>query len=130
MATRLDREVDRILTPQGTISFFWIITLDVIHAGRYDGFMIKSFKCPGTESLAKGLRVVRLRNIESAARRKLRQLQIAGGLEDLRVPPGNRLQVLKGDRAGQHAIWVNDQFRMCFRWTDAGADDVEIVHYP
>ena len=61
--------------------------------------------------------------------RKLRQLEIAGRLSDLRVPPGNRLEALKGDREGQHSIRVNDQFRLCFRWTDTGADDVEIVDY-
>jgi toxin HigB-1 len=68
-------------------------------------------------------------NIESAARRKLRQLQIAESLQDLRVPPGNRLEALKGDRAGQYSIRVNDQFRVCFQWTQFGAKDVEIVDY-
>jgi proteic killer suppression protein len=68
-------------------------------------------------------------NIEAVARRKLRQLQIAGRLEDLRVPPGNRLKTLKGERAGQHSIRVNDQVRVCFRWTAAGAEDVEIADY-
>ncbi len=63
------------------------------------------------------------------ARRKLRQLQIAVCLDDLRVPPGNRLEALKGERRGQHSIRVNEQFRMCFRWTPAGAEDVEIVDY-
>jgi proteic killer suppression protein len=63
------------------------------------------------------------------ARRKLRQLQIAARLEDLRIPPGNRLEALKGARAGQHSIRVNDQFRICFRWTPAGARDVELVDY-
>ncbi|WP_423226125.1 type II toxin-antitoxin system RelE/ParE family toxin [Candidatus Amarolinea aalborgensis] len=91
--------------------------------------MIVSFKSSDTESLANGQRVQRFVNIESVARRKLRQLQIAGRLEDLRVPPGNRLEALKGDRAGQHSIRVNDQFRLCFRWTIAGAEDVEIVDY-
>jgi proteic killer suppression protein len=66
---------------------------------------------------------------EHVVRRKLRQLEIAGCLEDLRVPPGNRLEALKGDRAGQHSIRVNDQFRICFRWTAAGPIDVEIVDY-
>jgi proteic killer suppression protein len=61
--------------------------------------------------------------------RKLRQLQIAEVLSDLRVPPGNRLEALKGDRKGQHSIRINDQFRICFRWTSAGARDVEIVDY-
>ncbi len=79
--------------------------------------------------MAKGRRVRKFRSIESVARRKLRQLEIAGALSDLRVPPGNRLEVLKGDRAGQHSIRVNDQFRLCFRWTASGARDVEIVDY-
>ena len=91
--------------------------------------MIKTFKCADTEALSKGWRVERFVRIESVARRKLRQLQIAGRLEDLRVPPGNRLKALKGDRAGQHSIRVNDQFRVCFRWTAGGAEDVEIVDY-
>lgn len=91
--------------------------------------MIVSFKDADTEILARGRRVRRFVNIESVARRKLRQLQIAKLLEDLRVPPGNRLETLKGDRAGQHSIRVNDQFRICFRWTAAGAEDVEIVDY-
>lgn len=91
--------------------------------------MIISFRCADTEALANGQRVQRFVNIEAVARRKLRQLQIAGRLEDLRVPPGNRLEALKGDRAGQHSIRVNDQFRVCFRWTGAGAEDVEIVDY-
>ena len=91
--------------------------------------MIMSFRCADTATLANGRRVKRFVNIESVARRRLRQLQIAGGLEDLRVPPGNRLEALKGDRAGQHSIRVNDQYRVCFRWTAAGAADVEIVDY-
>lgn len=91
--------------------------------------MIKTFKCSDTEALSKGRRVKRFVNIESVARRKLRQLQIAGRLEDLRVPTGNRLEALKGDRAGQHSLRVNDQFRVCFRWTSAGPEDVEIVDY-
>ena len=88
-----------------------------------------SFRCRDTEALANGRRVRRFVNIESVARRKLRQLEIAGRLEDLRVPPGNRLEVLRGDRAGQHSIRINRQFRVCFRWTDSGAEDVEIVDY-
>ncbi|HKH48664.1 MAG TPA: type II toxin-antitoxin system RelE/ParE family toxin [Thermoanaerobaculia bacterium] len=91
--------------------------------------MIVSFKSAETEALAKGQRVRRFESIESVARRKLRQLQIAGRLEDLRVPPGNRLEALKGDRVGQYSIRVNDQFRVCFRWTAGGAEDVEIVDY-
>jgi proteic killer suppression protein len=91
--------------------------------------MIVSFTDVETERLAKGRRVTRFAGIESVARRKLRQLQIAGRLADVRVPPGNRLEALKGDRAGQHSIRVNDQYRVCFRWTAAGAEDVEIVDY-
>lgn len=91
--------------------------------------MIKSFKCRETEALSRGERVKRFANIAAVARRKLRQLEIADQLDDLRVPPGNRLEALKGDRAGQHSIRVNDQFRVCFRWADAGAEDVEIVDY-
>jgi proteic killer suppression protein len=91
--------------------------------------VIVSFKDADTERLARGARVRRFVNIESVARRKLRQLEIAGVLDDLRVPPGNRLEALKGDRAGQHSIRVNDQYRICFGWTQAGPEDVEIVDY-
>jgi len=91
--------------------------------------MIKSFKCADTKALAGGDRVRRFVNIADVARRKLRQLEIAGRLEDLRVPPGNRLEKLVGERAGQHSIRINDQWRVCFRWTKAGAEDVEIVDY-
>lgn len=91
--------------------------------------MIKGFKCADTEALSNGSRVRRFAHIASVARRKLRQLQIAAQLSDLRVPPGNRLEALKGDRAGQYSIRINDQFRLCFRWTDTGLEDVEIVDY-
>ena len=91
--------------------------------------MIKTFKRADTRALAEGERVKRFANIAAVARRKLRQLEIAGRLDDLRVPPGNRLEALKGDRTGQHSIRINDQFRVCFRWTDTGAEDVEIVDY-
>ena len=91
--------------------------------------MVVSFKDADTKALAGGRRVKRFQQIEDVARRKLRQLQIAGRIDDLRVPPGNRLEALKGGRAGQHSIRVNDQFRICFRWTAAGAEDVEIVDY-
>jgi len=91
--------------------------------------VIKTFKCADTQALSKGERVKRFGNISTVARRKLRQLEIAARLDDLRVPPGNRLEALKGDRAGQHSIRINDQFRVCFRWTAAGTEDVEIVDY-
>lgn len=96
---------------------------------RYYGTMIVSFRCSDTEALARGRRVRRFIRIESVARRKLRQLQIAGRLDDLRVPPGNHLEALKGTRRGEHSIRVNDQFRVCFRWTAAGPAEVEIVDY-
>ena len=91
--------------------------------------MIVSFKSAETEALASGRRVKRFERIAAVARRKLRQLQISTRLADLRVPPGNRLEALKGDRHGQYSIRVNDQYRVCFRWTLAGAEDVEIVDY-
>jgi proteic killer suppression protein len=91
--------------------------------------VIASFRDADTQALARGLRVPRFAGIESVARRQLRQLEIAGRLDDLRVPPGNRLESLKGDRSGQYSIRINDQFRVCFRWTAAGAEGVEIVDY-
>lgn len=91
--------------------------------------MIVSFQDDDTAILASGLRVKRFVNLESVARRKLRQLQIAGRLEDLRVPPGNRLEALQGNRVGQHSIRVNDQYRLCFIWTPAGPERVELTDY-
>ncbi len=60
---------------------------------------------------------------------KLDSIDSAGGLDDLLIPPGNRLEALKGDRRGQHSIRINSQYRICFRWTDAGPEDVEVVDY-
>ena len=91
--------------------------------------MIKSFKCEYTEALSKGQRVRQFASMAKVARRKLRQLEIAGRLDDLRVPPGNHLEALKGDRAGQYSIRINDQWRVCFRWTERGPEDVEIIDY-
>ena len=91
--------------------------------------MILSFKDKQTEALANGRRVQRFASFERIALRKLRQLEIAGRLEDLRVPPGNNLEKLKGDRAGQMSIRINDKWRVCFKWTAAGPADVEIVNY-
>jgi Plasmid maintenance system killer protein len=91
--------------------------------------MIKTFADKDTEALFNGVRVRRFVNFEKPARRKLEYLDAAVALEDLRVPPGNRLELLKGDRAGQHSIRVNDQFRVCFRWKDSDAHEVEICDY-
>ena len=91
--------------------------------------MIRSFADRDTERLARRERVRRFVQIERVALRKLRMIEAAEVLEDLRVPPGNRLEALKGDRAGQHSIRINDQYRVCFRWLDGEAHDVEIVDY-
>ena len=107
----------------------WIIPLAVINALRYYVAMISSFRDKDTELLARGIRVPRFAAIEKVARRKLRQLEIAICLNDLRVPPGNMLEQLKGDRKGQYGIRINGQFRICFVWIDASAGNVEIVDY-
>jgi proteic killer suppression protein len=91
--------------------------------------MIRSFADEDAAALANGERVRRWINIESVARRKLAQLHAAVTLDFLRVPPGNRLEALKGDRHGQHSIRINDQFRVCFVWKDGDAYDVEITDY-
>jgi proteic killer suppression protein len=91
--------------------------------------VIKSFRSPEAEALFSDQPVVRLRSIERPARRKLLYLSQARVLQDLLVPPGNRLEALKGDRKGQHSIRINDQWRICFRWSDGHAYDVEIVDY-
>ncbi len=91
--------------------------------------MILSFKDKNTRKLADGIRVKEFISIERVALRKLRQLQIAGCLEDLNVPPGNKLEALKGNRKGQYSIRINDQYRICFTWTEAGASNVEITDY-
>lgn len=91
--------------------------------------MIQSFKCADTQSLHEGKRVARFANIERVALRKLRQLGIAARLDDLRTPPQNRLEALKGNRKGQFSIRINDQWRVCFAWRDGHVHDVEIVDY-
>jgi proteic killer suppression protein len=90
---------------------------------------IKTFKCADTAALFGLRQVARFRNFERPALRKLKQLDLARRIEDLRAPPANRLEQLKGDRLGQWSIRVNDQFRISFRWTATGAEDVEIVGY-
>ena len=92
--------------------------------------MIRSYKDKTTEAIAGGKSPKGFPpDLIKAARRKLVMLDNAAVLDDLRSPPGNKLHPLIKDRAGQHAIWINDQFRICFRWTDAGPEDVEITDY-
>jgi proteic killer suppression protein len=93
------------------------------------GNVILSFADKQTEALADGKQVRRFASFERIALRKLRQLEIAGRLDDLRVPPGNHLERLKGDRAGQMSLRINDKWRICFNWTSAGPEHVEIVDY-
>ena len=90
---------------------------------------IRSFRCTDTLALYEGASPRRFRNIERVAQRKLQMLEAAVELRDLRSPPGNRLEALSGDRAGQHSIRINDQWRVCFVWTTDGPKDVEIVDY-
>jgi len=91
--------------------------------------VIRSFKDADTEALFNDELVPRFRAIERPARRKLLYLSRARVLQDLRVPPGNRLEALRGKRKGQYSIRINDQWRICFRWREDGVHDVEIVDY-
>jgi toxin HigB-1 len=91
--------------------------------------MIHSFSDQDTEQLFNDVRVARFQSCEQSARRKLAMLNAASNLSALRVPPGNRLEALQGNRAGQHSIRINDQWRVCFRWIDGHPHDVEICDY-
>jgi proteic killer suppression protein len=91
--------------------------------------MIKTFKDADTQALFQGERVRRFVGIEAVAMRKLAMLNRATRTDDLRIPPGNRLELLKGDRAGYYSIHINDQFRLCFRFENGDAFDVEIIDY-
>jgi proteic killer suppression protein len=91
--------------------------------------MIRSFKDAATARLFADQDVPRFRAIARQARRKLLWLHAAKTLNDLRSPPGNRLEALKGDRNGQHSIRINEQWRICFVWWDGGVENVEIVDY-
>jgi proteic killer suppression protein len=90
---------------------------------------IRTFRCRDTQALFERRAVRRFQGIATTARRKLEQLHAATTLDFLRVPPGNRLEALRGERIGQHSIRINDQWRLCFRWLGADAEDVEIVDY-
>ena len=91
--------------------------------------MIKSFRCKDTKALFETGKTRRFSSIKSVAERKLIMLETAEVLDDLKSPPGNRLESLTGDREGLHSIRINKQWRLCFRWTDDGPVDVEIVDY-
>lgn len=91
--------------------------------------MIYSFHCADTQRLFETGKTKRWQAIIRVAERKLAQLDAATTIDFLRVPPGNRLEILSGNRAGQYSIRINDQWRICFRWTEQGAKDVEIVDY-
>lgn len=90
---------------------------------------IKSFKSKDAKELFERGHVRRFANIERIALRKLVQLNLAQTLDDMRAPPANRLEALKGDRAGTWSVRINQQFRLCFRWQNGAAEDVEIVDY-
>lgn len=104
-------------------------TFDGINDCRYHSAMIQSFHCAETQALFEGKCVAWFANIAAVAVRKLQQVHAATTLEFLRVPPNNRLEALKRNRAGQHSIRINDQWRVCFEWRDGHAWRVEIVDY-
>lgn len=91
--------------------------------------MIQSFRCRDTQALYEGKCPRRFKAFQSVAERKLAQLDAAQTLDFLRAPPGNRLEALKGERKGQFSIRINDQWRICFAWSDVGPANVEIVDY-
>ena len=91
--------------------------------------MISTFKCADTEALFNGRRIPRFVNIQTSAMRKLAMLNRAGRIDDLRIPPNNRLELLKGNRKGTWSIRINDQWRICFRFENGNAIDVEIIDY-
>lgn len=91
--------------------------------------VIRSFTCSETQAIYERKSSRRFGNIQKIVERKLQMLDDAAALQDLIVPPGNRLEALKGDRQGQHSIRINDQFRICFRWTKHGPEDVVVTDY-
>jgi toxin HigB-1 len=105
------------------------ISIDEFCITDHNKLVIYSFVCTDTETLFRSVSVRRFKNIERVARRKLLQLHAATELASLRIPPGNQLEALKGNRSGQYSIRVNDQWRVCFVWQDGGAHRVEIVDY-
>lgn len=107
-----------------------VIAIDTRHVTRYSDNMIKTFADKHTQQLYLTGKSRRLpSDVISRAVRRLEFIDLAASLDDLKVPPSNRLHALKGDRSGQHAISVNDQWRICFFWKDGDAFDVEITDY-
>ena len=107
-----------------------LITLAVNNASRYTLGVLRSFRDKETERVWQRQRTRRLNaDVQRAALRKLVILDAADALDDLGVPPGNRLEKLRGNRAGLYSIRINEQWRICFRWTEAGPEDVEIVDH-
>ena len=114
---------------RATISLL-LITRCVNNVPRYHGYVLRSFRDKETEAIWHRQRSRRLDGpVQRAAWRKLAMLDAAETLTDLLIPPGNRLEKLTGDRAGQYSIRINQQWRIGFIWSDAGPDDVEIVDY-
>ena len=103
--------------------------LDALRHAYYHEGMIKSFICKDTEKLYNDQDVKRFRGISRKARLKLEILSATVSLEGLKVPPGNRLEVLKGDRKGQYSIRIDSQWRICFKWENGNVYDVEIIDY-
>lgn len=109
---------------------YQILSIDNTIGYQYYSTVIKTFADKHTAAIFEGFQVKRLpKEIQDTARRKLKQIDAAGSIESLRVPPGNRLELLKKNRAGQWSIRINDQWRICFRWSAGEATDVEIVDY-
>ena len=107
-----------------------VVTIDVTNGPRYARRVIRSFRDTETRKVFERERARKLPpDLQRRAHRKLLLLDAAERLEELRVPPGNRLERLAGDRAGQHSIRINDQWRICFRWKEGDAHDVEICDY-
>jgi len=119
------RQLQRLVGLRGAL-----VTLDVTNGPRYAASVIRSFRDAETRKVFERERARKLPpDVQRRAHRKLLLLNAAERFEELRVPPGNRLERLVGDRAGQYSIRINDQWRICFRWRDGDAHDVEICDY-
>jgi len=120
--------VDPVKSSSSHILFSFVL-IDIFPISVYSLGMIKSFRCKETARLFDDITVRRFGAIERVARRKLLMLHRSKELNDLRSPPGNRLEALKGNRSGQYSIRINGQWRICFHWKNGDVTDVEIVDY-